>query len=29
MVTMIKGISAKGKSIPPAIIIDGSWFIKD
>ena len=29
MVTIIEGISAEGKCIPPAIIIEDSWFIED
>jgi len=29
MVTIIKGISAEGKSIPPTVIIKGSWFMED
>ncbi len=29
MVTIIEGISAEGKCIPPAIIIEGSWFMED
>ena len=29
MVTLIEGISAEGKSIPPTVIIEGSWFMED
>jgi hypothetical protein len=29
MVTLIKGISAKGKCVPLTIIIEGSWFMED
>jgi hypothetical protein len=29
MVTLIEGISAEGKCVPPTIIIEGSWFIED
>lgn len=29
MVIIIEGISAEGKCIPPAVIIEGSWFMED
>lgn len=29
MVTLIEGISAEGKCVPPTIIIEGSWFMED